>query len=197
MNFKFSDQRQPWETELASAEERTLTIIVGLLKVTTQRDAILRVWSHFSSVPELWNEHRLHVCEVYRYNISIRGGALIFCFCCCCCCCCWWWWWVRAARVFKSRVYRTDIFFNKLGSWERILDKVSVFGAVFFFFFFFQNCRQLGLKCRIFRKRKTEGIRTNTRGKKVGLWSGGGAWKMGVVKAAHTHIPLTCECPWV
>ena len=38
-------------------------------------------------------------------------------------------WWVCAARVFKSRVYRTDFFFKKLGSWEQIFTKISVFGA--------------------------------------------------------------------
>ena len=39
-----------------------------------------------------------------------------------------------------------------------------------------------------------DSIRTDTRCRKVGLWSGGGAQKGGVVKAAHTRIPLTCEC---
>ena len=38
-------------------------------------------------------------------------------------------WWVCAALVFKSRVYRTDFFFKKLGSREQIFTKISMFGA--------------------------------------------------------------------
>ena len=45
-----------------------------------------------------------------------------------------------------------------------------------------------------FERCKTEGISTDTRCKKVGLWSGRRSLKRGVIKAAHTRIPLTCEC---
>ena len=89
----------------------------------------------------------------------------------------------------KSRVYRADFFLKKLEYWEQIFAKISVFGAeilpkserngsenaIFFFFFFFE-------------KRKTEGIRTDTRCKKVGLCSGGGAWKEGCQSSTYPSI---------
>ena len=69
-------------------------------------------------------------------------------------------WWLCATRVFKRRVYRTDVLITR--SWEQIFAKISVFGTEI-------------LNANIFEKRKTEGIRNDTRYKKVGLWSGGGA----------------------
>ena len=77
--------------------------------------------------------------------------------------------WVCAAWVFKSRVNRTDFLLKKkLGSWEQIFAKISVFGAEIL-----SKSERSGPKNAEFcKKQKTEGIRT--RCKKVGLQSGGG-----------------------
>ena len=81
----------------------------------------------------------------------VPGGALKF------------FWWVFAARVFKSRVYRTDFFLKRLGSWEQIFAKISVFGAEIL-----PKSERNGPKNVKFFV-KTEGIRTDTKCKKVGL----------------------------
>ena len=78
-------------------------------------------------------------------------------------------WWVCAAWVFKSRVYGTDFFLTNR-SWEQIFAKISVFGAEIL-----QKLEQNGPNNDYFFEGGTEGIRTDTRCKKVGLCSGGGA----------------------
>ena len=88
--------------------------------------------------------------------------------------------------VFKSRVCRADFFLKKkkkknLGTWEWIFAKNSVCGAKIM-----PKSERNGPKnAELFEKRKTEGIRTDTRCKRVGLWSGGEAGK-GVVKAVQS-----------
>ena len=62
-----------------------------------------------------WAYLNLHSKIIMTLNM-VRGALEFF-------------WWVCAAQVFKSRVYRTDFFLKKLGSWEQIFAQISVFGA--------------------------------------------------------------------
>ena len=89
------------------------------------------------------------------------GGPLTFYF----------FWWVCAAQVFKSRLYRIDFFFKKLGSGEQIFAKIRVFGAEIL-----PKSERNGPKnAEFFEKGKPKSIRTDASCKKVGLWSGGEA----------------------
>ena len=84
--------------------------------------------------------------------------------------------------------------FSKVGSTEWIFsEKTRVLGTNFssklvcLELKFCQNWREMGLKMMNFRKTETEGIRTDTSCTKVGLWSGGGAWKRW---SSERHIPV-------
>ena len=84
-----------------------------------------------------------------------------------------------------SKVGSTEwiFFLKKLGSWEWIFAKISVLGAQIL-----PKLERNGPKnAEFFKKLKKEGIRTDTRCKKVGLRSSGGAWKGGSWKQ---HIPI-------
>ena len=77
-------------------------------------------------------------------------------------------------------------FLKKLEYWEQIFAKISVFGAEIL-----PKSERNGSENAnffFFEKQKTEGIRTDTRCKKVGLWSGGGAWKDGCQSSTYPSI---------
>ena len=84
-----------------------------------------------------------------------------------------------------SKVRSTE---RKLRSWERIVAKISVFGAQIL-----QKSERNDADF-FFEKRKGDGILTDTRCEKVGLWRDGGAWKKGGGRI-HTRILLTWVPP--
>ena len=103
-----------------------------------------------------------------------------------------------------------DFFFGGyvLHRFTKVWSTAQIFFFFFFFFFWtrvlgtnfhhlklvcfelkiYQNGREMGLKNNwFFEKRKTKGIRTDIRCKKVGLWR---SLKRGVVKTAHMIYPV-------
>ena len=81
-----------------------------------------------------------------------------------------------------SKVWSTEQIFSLKTRVNKFLPKLVCLELKFC-----QNQREMGLKMLNFSKNRTEGIRTDTRCKKMGLWNSGGAWKGGLLKQ---HIPV-------
>ena len=117
------------------------------------------------------------------HKVVVRGGALNF------------FWWVCATRV--SKIGSTEQIFFPLNT--RVL-RTNFFVKVWCVLElkFCLNQREIGIKMLNFSKNgKRRGTRTDTtcRCKKGGSLEWRRSLKRGVVKATHTRIPLTCECP--